>query len=654
MKINMERFHDAFFEEAIEHLSTLETELLRLEKSPGDAELLDNIFRAAHSIKGSSGTFGFPKIAAFTHHLESLLDRVRAGSITPDRGLVDLLLRATDILCALVDGARDGGDEKVATNAVTLELEAALGIEQGNSELSDSPASASVSMGSKNYRIRFVPPANIFMFGMDPTMLLSELAELGEVLEIDCIRDSLPRLEELDCELCHLGWTLRLQTECSRQEIADVFMFIEDESDISIEEDSSSYEPEAIGPINSSEGDPPRESRSRSNQTESIRVPVEKVEELINLVGELVIANSMINQSINQLPVQSVPFLQEAADTMQRTTHDLQERVMAVRMMPVGHVFRRFPRLVRDLASSLGKHAEVEIFGEDTELDKQVIEEIGDPLTHLVRNAIDHGIETPEKRAAAGKPTGGKIRLNAFHEGGNVIIEISDDGAGLDHARILEKAISKGIIGADAELTNEQIAGLIFQAGFSTAETVSDVSGRGVGMDVVKRNVELLNGSISIQSQLGVGTTFRIKLPLTMAILDGLSLALDNEIYVVPLLSVVESIRPEANEVQTVIGQGEVVRVRGDTIPLIRLHQIFHCNAKTNDPTEALVVILEHQGRKFGLMVDELRGTLQVVMKSLEDNYEKVEGISGATILGDGHVAFILDIPGLLRLAGCI
>jgi two-component system chemotaxis sensor kinase CheA len=317
----------------------------------------------------------------------------------------------------------------------------------------------------------------------------------------------------------------------------------------------------------------------------------------------------------------------------------------------LANVFRRFPRVVRDLASGLKKQIVVEISGEDTELDKQMIEQIGDPLNHLVRNAADHGIELPEERLRAGKPAEGKVGLRAYHEGGNVVIEVSDDGRGLDRDRIRRKAVAQGLIGADEPLGDDQLYGLIFAPGFSTAEQVTDVSGRGVGMDVVKRNIEALNGAVSIESAAGKGSTFRIRLPLTLAILDGLAVSLGGEIYILPMLAVVESFRPKPEEVKTIGGRGEMVMVRGKPVPLIRLHRVFHAPLAVTEPTKGLVVILEHQGKRLGMLVDELLGQMQVVMKSLEANYQKVEGLSGATILGDGHVAFILDVPGLSRLS---
>lgn len=388
----------------------------------------------------------------------------------------------------------------------------------------------------------------------------------------------------------------------------------------------------------------------RAVSSDSIRVSVAKVEELINLVGELVIANSMVQQAYANNDVDP-QVLQEAIAGMDLTTRQLQEQVMAVRLMPMATLFRRFPRIVHDLANSLGKIVNLVMEGEETELDKQVIEEVSDPLTHLIRNAADHGLELPEKRVAVGKPAEGHITLRAYHEGGNVVIEVSDDGAGINTQRVRQKAIDRGVITADAALTDDEICQLILLPGLTTAEKITDVSGRGVGLDVVQRNVAALNGSIHIHSKLGQGCTFRIRLPLTMAILDGLAMRLGSDVYVLPLVSVVESLRPEPSQIVHIAERGELLMVRGEPLPLIHTRRMFHADAVKTDPCSGLVVLVENQGRKYGLVVDELVGQLQVVMKSLETNYERVEGVSGATILGDGRIAMIVDIAGLVRLA---
>jgi two-component system chemotaxis sensor kinase CheA len=463
---------------------------------------------------------------------------------------------------------------------------------------------------------------------------------------LSCLIDSAKDGAAIPDNLDEIVESLRRQIDPNAESMTTIVAVEESADGLIMFDDEPMMETPAAAPASAGEA-----SKSKAaNHNESIRVSVAKVEELINLVGELVIANSMVQQAYasDDGDAQS---LQEAIAAMDLTTQQLQEQVMAVRMMPIANVFRRFPRIVRDLASSLGKNVILETSGEETELDKQVIEEVSDPLTHLIRNAVDHGLETPAQRIAVGKPVEGRICLRAFHEGGNVVIEIADDGAGVNVQRVRQKAIDRGLIAADAVMTDEETNQLIMLPGFSTAEKITDVSGRGVGMDVVKRNVEALNGSISIRSTQGKGSCFRIRLPLTMAILDGLAMRLGNDIYVLPLLSVVESLRPEPKHIVHIAERGELVMVRGEPLPLIYTHRLFNVTGELTNPCDGLVVIVEHQGRKYGIVVDELIGQLQVVMKSLEANYERVDGVSGATILGDGRIAMIVDIAGLVRLA---
>lgn len=384
-------------------------------------------------------------------------------------------------------------------------------------------------------------------------------------------------------------------------------------------------------------------------ESSTIRVSTEKVDKLINLVGELVITQSMVSQTVAAFSAEHLPLLEGAVAQMERNLRELQERVMAVRMLPIRTVFSRLPRLVRDLAKECGKEVAIQIKGEETELDKTVIERMSDPLTHLLRNAVDHGIEPPDQRLAQGKPAEGLIRLNAFHQGGSIYIEVADDGLGLDTGKILRKAAEQGLICGDESLGDDQVYRLIFRPGFSTAEKVTDISGRGVGMDVVLQNIEQLGGSIAIATEVGHGTRFTIKLPLTLAILDGLSIQVGEQVYIIPLVSITESIRPKQADLGTVLHRDEVVSVRGQLMPIVRLYGLFGITPKVADPTQSLLVIVEQEGRKVALLVDELLGQHQVVIKSLETNYQRVPGISGATIMGDGRVALILDVAGLIR-----
>ena len=389
----------------------------------------------------------------------------------------------------------------------------------------------------------------------------------------------------------------------------------------------------------------------KKSEAASIRVDTVKIDKLINLVGELVITQSMLSDLGRRFEPDQLPVLLERLSQLERNTREIQERVMSVRMMPIGSVFNRFPRLVRDLASKNGKKITLHIHGEGTELDKTVLESIGDPLTHLVRNSADHGLEPPEERVKAGKPEQGVIRLNAYHEGGAVCITITDDGRGLNREKILAKALKQGLIGDGEPLPDDQIWALIFKPGFSTADKLTDVSGRGVGMDVVRRNIEGLGGSVGIKTQAGQGSTFTLKLPLTLAIIEGMTVRVGTETYIVPLVSIVESIQPTAEAVKPVVGKGEVVEVRGTYVPVVRLHEAFGIKADVTEPADAILVIVETEGEQVALSVDELLGQQQVVIKSLEQNFRKVPGVAGATILGDGTVGLIVDVRGLIDVA---
>ena len=663
MQLDMERFRDTFFEEAYEHLGTMENVLLQLDEHGSDQELLNAIFRAAHSIKGASGTFGFTAISRFTHVLENVLDRLRNGTLAQSASLTQLLLTATDQLRDLVGATQRNEPDTVDVAATAAQLEAVLGVPAA-AGAAPAPVRAAAPAASRRVLVRFEPQPDFFLQGQDPLLLLNELVGHGRDVRVTCDRRHLPDLHELDPETCHLAWTVEMQTASDDRALREVFMFVEDACLLEIAPagapvggdaaaPAATDERAAAGPATGAPAAAPRAERraagDRRMESTSIRVPTEKVDALINLVGELVIAQAMVNQAVSAFP--QAAQLEEVMTIVQRSTRDLQEQVMAIRMLPISTVFSRYPRLVHDLGAKLDKRIRLDVEGADTELDKSVIEQLGDPLTHLIRNSVDHGIEMPAARLAAGKPEEGVITLRAFHEGGSVVIEVCDDGKGLDVARIRAKAVQQGLVREDQVLSEQELHQLIFAPGFSTAAVVSDVSGRGVGMDVVKRNVESLNGTIAVHSEPGAGSRIRIRLPLTLAILDGLSVRLGADIYIVPLLAIRQSVRPKAAEIKTVLGgQSEVFLLRGEQLPLVRLGRVFGVPGAVEDVERGIVVVTESDGRRIGVLVDDVVGQQQVVVKNIESNYRRVEAVMGATILGDGRVAFILDIAELQRL----
>jgi len=656
MQIDLKRFQETFFEEAEEHLGTIESGLLSLNEHGADAELLNTIFRSAHSIKGAAGSFGFNELAQLTHVMENVLDRLRSGRLEPNEAITQKLLRASDVLSELVAATRRGDAASVPTDVVVADLKAELTDAPEGSPAASAPRPGPKPEGPGEavYVVRFEPERDFFRQGQDVFLLLRDLAELGTLLSVECRREALPPLPELDPECCYLAWVMRLKTARPEVELHDIFMFVEGACRLEIARETSAEPTDApagaAGPVPAPGREERRTGAQRRAEASSIRVPTERVDAIINLVGELVISQAMVNQAV--LGYTMTPELEEALLVVQRSTRELQEQVMAIRMLPIGTVFNRFPRLVHDLGVQLGKRVRLEIEGAETELDKSVIEQLGDPLTHLIRNSVDHGIEDPEQRVAAGKAEEGVVTLRAFHEGGNVLIEVCDDGKGLDRERIRAKAVAQGLLRDDAILGDEEMYGLIFAPGFSTAAAVTDVSGRGVGMDVVKRNVDALNGEITVRSTAGSGSRIRIRLPLTLAILDGLSVKIGRDTFILPLLSIRQSVRPQPADVKTVLGgRGEVFMLRGEQLPLLRLSRLFHAAGAVEDPFQGIVVVTESDGHRFGMLVDDVLGQQQVVVKSIEHNYRRVESIMGATILGDGRVAFIVDVAELHRMA---
>jgi two-component system chemotaxis sensor kinase CheA len=668
MTLDLTQFHEIFFEESFEALDAMEAALLKLSAGEVDAELINTIFRVAHSIKGGAATFAFNEVAGFTHVLETLLDQLRAGKRQVRPEIVDVLLRSGDAMRAMLSATqRKEAIDTAGVAKLRAELDRIMS-ESGNAAALPSAASSKASSPGAvaaadapapipGWRIKFVPGPELLRHGNDPLRILRELATLGN-LRVSVDAGGVPALNDLDPEVCRLRWNLEIQGEIERAAVHAVFEWAETECELAIEriggEPAPAVSSAAAAPLAAaaaaSPAAPPAEATTRSANPDggSIRVSIEKIDELLNSVGELVITQSVLSQLAAPLEGREAGELRSALAQLERHMRALQESVMRVRMLPISFVFNRFPRLVRDLGQRLGKKIELKVTGDATELDKTVLEKIGDPLVHLVRNSIDHGIEMPDVRTAAGKTEHGTISLHAYHKGGNVIVEVSDDGGGLRKDKILRKALERGLVTNETELSEERILNLIFAPGFSTADVVSDVSGRGVGMDVVRRNINELGGHIQIFSKEGQGSTIRIRLPLTLAILDGQLARVGKEVYVVPIVSIVETIQVTRERVNAVASGGQVFRLRDDYLPIVRLHSLFDIEPDYTDLLDGLLMIVEADGKRVGLFVDELMSQQQVVIKSLETNFKQVTGLAGATMLGDGRVALILDIPGVI------
>lgn len=655
MSMDLQRFHATFFEESREGLDAMEAGLLALESGQQDAEIINSVFRAAHSIKGGAGTFGFDTIAGLTHVLETLLDELRAGKRALEGHAVDAMLSSVDVLRALLREAEHGqAADPAAVAAVKARLEAVLSGQAAPS--APAAVAAKVDDTPEAWQIGFTPAPSLFMSGNDPLRIIRELEHLGS-LQVAARMERLPGFAQLDPLEAHLAWDLGLVGKVPRSKIEDPFAWVLDDCELDIRPapppSLATQAPIATAPSTPAAVVPaapaaPATSGGASQEAEtSIRVSVDKVDALINLVGELVITQAMLKQVSHALDPVHAESLFAGLDQLERNTRDLQEAVIGVRMLPVDAVFRRFPRLVRDLSSRLGKQVRLRTVGEGTELDKGLIEKIADPLVHLVRNSIDHGLEMPDVRRGAGKDETGTITLAASHQGGHIVIEVSDDGRGLDRTKILAKAHERGLAVPDNP-TDSQVWDLIFQPGFSTADAVTDLSGRGVGMDVVRRNIQALGGEVQIESSLGNGTRTLIRLPLTLAILDGMTVAVAGETLILPLAYVLEALQPQAEDIRSMAGEGRVLRVRGEYLPILSLSEYYGYGNRAPG-SESLVVVVEGDGQKIALEVDELVGQQQVVVKNIENNYRRIGGVSGATILGDGRVALIVDIGGLVR-----
>ncbi len=640
MSMDISDFYQTFFDEAYELLADMEQHLLVLQPEAPDAEQLNAIFRAAHSIKGGAGTFGFSVLQETTHLMENLLDEARRGEMQLNTDIINLFLETKDIMQEQLDAYKQSQEPDAASFDYICQALRQLALEaKGETPSAVTRLSVVAKSEPQDEQSRSQSPRRIILSRLkagEVDLLEEELGHLTTLTDVVKGADSLSAI---------------LPGDIAEDDITAVLCFV-------IETDQITFETVEVSPKISTPpvlklaaeqaptGRVEREKTTRSNESTSIRVAVEKVDQLINLVGELVITQSMLAQRSSELDPVNHGDLITSMGQLQRNAHDLQESVMSIRMMPMEYVFSRYPRLVRDLAGKLGKQVELTLVGSSTELDKSLIERIIDPLTHLVRNSLDHGIELPEKRLAAGKNSVGNLILSAEHQGGNICIEVTDDGAGLNRERILAKAASQGLTVSE-NMSDDEVAMLIFAPGFSTAEQVTDVSGRGVGMDVVKRNIQEMGGHVEIQSKQGTGTTIRILLPLTLAILDGMSVRVADEVFILPLNAVMESLQPREADLHPLAGGERVLEVRGEYLPIVELWKVFNVAGAKTEATQGIVVILQSGGRRYALLVDQLIGQHQVVVKNLESNYRKVPGISAATILGDGSVALIVDVSAL-------
>ncbi|HAZ76836.1 MAG TPA: chemotaxis protein CheA, partial [Enterobacteriaceae bacterium] len=660
MSMDISDFYQTFFDEADELLADMEQHLLDLVPEAPDSEQLNAIFRAAHSIKGGAGTFGFTILQETTHLMENLLDEARRGEMQLNTDIINLFLETKDIMQEQLDAYKSSQEPDAASFEYICNALRQLALEAKGEVPAAAAGGAKLTVVDNAQAVADTASAAAPAAANDGKLriVLSRLKE-GEV---NLLEDELKNLASLsDVVKGADSLSATLEGGVSEDDLVAVLCFVIEPDQISFTDAPAAApaseaapaapatptlvaQPVAAAPVAQSaprEQPAARQERAekpaRVSESTSIRVAVEKVDQLINLVGELVITQSMLAQRSNELDPVNHGDLITSMGQLQRNARDLQESVMSIRMMPMEYVFSRFPRLVRDLASKLNKQIELTLLGSSTELDKSLIERIIDPLTHLVRNSLDHGIELPDTRVAAGKSPVGNLTLSAEHQGGNICIEVIDDGAGLNRERILAKAVSQGMA-VHENMTDEEVGMLIFAPGFSTAEQVTDVSGRGVGMDVVKRNIQEMGGHVEIQSKQGAGTTIRILLPLTLAILDGMSVKVSDEVFILPLNAVMESLQPREEDLHPLAGGERVLEVRGEYLPLVELWKVFDVDGAKTEATKGIVVILQSAGRRYALLVDQLIGQHQVVVKNLESNYRKVPGISAATILGDGSV----------------
>ncbi len=687
----MAAIRETFFQECEEQLAGLEAGLIAMESGTADAETVNAVFRSVHSIKGGAGIFALDALVRFAHVFETTLDAVRSGRLAASAPVLNLLLRAADVLADLVRAAREGGKvDEARTAALVLEFNQ---IDSAGHDEAPAAAPPPAAPASRGFEIVFTPAAALYAKANETALLLRELHRLGEV-EVVLDESALPDLAVLDPAGAYLTWRITLLSDCDEAALRDVFEFVEGDCRLEIaaleppapglqpgdvitapngftfeffapsppEEDEPEAAPppraaapepvhdvhpparaEAKGDVGKGEG-----ARAETAQA-TIRVDLDRVDRMIDLVGELVINEAMLSQRVMEAGIHRASGVAMALEELEHLTREIQDSVMAIRAQPVRSVFQRMPRLVREVAAQTAKQVRLVTEGEGTEVDKTVIERIADPLTHMIRNAIDHGLESPEKRIAAGKPAEGTVRLTALHRSGRIVLEVADDGAGINRPRVKQKAIENGLVPADATLTDEEIDNLIFLPGFSTAATISDISGRGVGMDVVRQSVVALGGRISIASRPGQGSTFTLSLPLTLAVLDGMVVSANKHTLIIPLGAIVETLKPRREDVHPLDRDMRVLALRGGYVPMVDVGHALGYADERLVPEDSVALLVEcESGARAVLLVDEIHGQRQVVIKSLEANYRAVPGIAAATVMGDGRVALILDVDAVV------
>ena len=695
-----DEFISIFLSEANEIVEGLENDLVLLEDNKSDEDLLNKIFRSAHTLKSSAGTVGFTTMSELNHVAENLLEKVRSGKLDVTPKMITVLLEFLDTVKLMLQNIIDGkgeadgvdnieslkakikaiadGNEDIETVASPQPKKETPKTEEPKEEVKEVKAEGTEKSGSSNvFHVDMSFKATIFDNGIDPLMFLNDLKAIGTIKNLKIDYSNVPTISALeDPYTCYTQFALDLETNSTIEQVQNIFLFVIDDNDINIsdakngaQEVKSSPQPEvAETKKEETQAEAPKETKQEEAKTEqakpqapksasvkvqapsTVRVDTRKLDSLMNLIGELVIAQSRIMQLTQSLDIDN--GLKEAVSSMDRTSRQIQEEVMNIRMMPVGPIFNQFHRYVRDLNLELNKEVKLVLKGETTEIDKNMLEQLSDPLKHIIRNSMDHGIEkTKEERIERGKPEFGTITMSAAHQEGHVVIEVSDDGNGLNKEKIYNKAIEKGLLSKDGKYSDAEIYRTIFSPGLSTAEKITDISGRGVGMDVVRANVEKMKGKIEIKSEEGKGSTFIIKLPLTLAIIEGITFALGEQIYIMPLISIIEQMKVKNEQIKPFEGKGEMIKIRDEYLPLIRLHKVFDIDTQVDDIDNGIVVVVEAGYRRCAIFVDELLDQQQVVIKSLDSAFSKHSGISGGTILGDGRIALIIDIQGLVNIS---